>query len=131
LPVNQDGKTRTAFELLAHTGIDFVRLTAIWPELGAIGEDVCSLLSTEAAYASYVDRQRDDIRELQRDEARSIPEWIDYAAISGLSRELQQKLDRIRPGSIGAAQRIEGMTPAAVAVILSALRASHPDLTAA
>ena len=131
LPINQDGKSRTAFELLSHAHIGFERLAALWPELNAIDAKARELVMIDSAYASYVERQADDIRDLKRDEERLIPGWIDYSRIAGLSKELQLKLDRARPASIAAAQRIEGMTPAAVAVILSAIRANGQDRTAA
>jgi tRNA uridine 5-carboxymethylaminomethyl modification enzyme len=117
LTINQDGRRRSAFELLAFPGVDLRVLAGIWPELGAFEPKLAAQLEVDARYASYVDRQREDIDALRRDEAIRIPEAIDYARISGLSTELRLKLTARRPGTLAEAQRIEGMTPAALLLL--------------
>lgn len=119
LNLNRDGQRRTAYDLLSHPDIDLKRLAAIWPSLEAIPEAVAERLETEARYAVYLDRQKADVAVLKREEARTIPEDLDFSAVSGLSNELKQKLAVRRPRSIADAQRIDGMTPAALAIVLS------------
>ncbi|SKA35476.1 tRNA uridine-5-carboxymethylaminomethyl(34) synthesis enzyme MnmG [Consotaella salsifontis] len=124
LSVNQDGRSRTAFQLLAQADISFDRLVAIWPELLHVEGSIRERIEIEAAYDVYLDRQRRDQAQYQKDEQRVIPENFDFAALSGLSNELRQKLERRRPASLAEAQGIDGMTPAALALILVALRKS-------
>ncbi|RIY02778.1 tRNA uridine-5-carboxymethylaminomethyl(34) synthesis enzyme MnmG [Aureimonas flava] len=122
LPVNQDGRTRSAWILLSHADIDLERLAAVWPELGAMEGSVRERIEIEAVYDVYLDRQRRDQAQLKRDEARQFPAGFDFAAIKGLSNELRQKLVERRPGSLAEAERIDGMTPSALALLLVALR---------
>ncbi|MFV0299087.1 MAG: tRNA uridine-5-carboxymethylaminomethyl(34) synthesis enzyme MnmG [Hyphomicrobiaceae bacterium] len=119
LEINRDGRRRTAFDLLALKGVDIRRLAAIWPELAAIPPHVATQVETDARYAAYVDRQEEDVAILRRDEATRIPGTFDYAALSGLSVELRQKLDNRRPGTLAEAARIDGITPAALMLILA------------
>jgi tRNA uridine 5-carboxymethylaminomethyl modification enzyme len=117
LAVNQDGQRRSAFGLLAFPDIDFARLRAIWPELGEIDADIAEQVEIDARYANYLDRQRADIDSYRRDEALALPTGLDYGAISGLSAELRAKLSHLRPRTLGQAQRIEGITPAALTLL--------------
>ena len=122
LLVNMDGRRRSAFELLSYPNNDLATLAAIWPELRALDERTAESLAIEASYSVYLDRQSADIDQLRREEARSIPADFDYAHLPGLSNELKQKLALRRPDSIAAAERIEGMTPAAMAIVVSRIR---------
>lgn len=119
LEINQDGVRRSAFELLSHSDLSLSRLAAVWPELNAIPGRVAERLETDARYSVYLDRQEADVALLKREEARSIPVDLDYAAMAGLSNELKQKLAIRRPDSLAEAQRIDGMTPAALAIVLT------------
>lgn len=74
-------------------------------------------VETEIKYAGYLDQQRKSMERLKRDEARAIPAWFDYAACSGLSREMVETLGRVRPQTLGQASRIQGVTPAAVTLV--------------
>jgi len=74
-------------------------------------------VETEIKYAGYLDQQKRSMERLKRDEARTIPEWFDYTACSGLSREMVEKLGKVRPRTLGQAGRIQGVTPAAVALV--------------
>jgi tRNA uridine 5-carboxymethylaminomethyl modification enzyme len=74
-------------------------------------------VETEIKYAGYLDQQKRSMERLKRDEARVIPEWFDYTACSGLSREMVEKLGKVRPKTLGQASRIQGVTPAAVALV--------------
>ena len=114
LELNRDGRRRSAFELLAFPDIDMVRLAAIWPAIGGIAPAIAGQLEVDARYASYVDRQAADIEALRKEEGVRIPPEFAYAGVSGLSAELRQKLEALRPSSLAQAARMEGMTPAAL-----------------
>jgi tRNA uridine 5-carboxymethylaminomethyl modification enzyme len=122
LNVNLDGVRRSAYELLAYSGMDISGLKAIWPELRAIDAGTSEKLETEARYSVYLGRQRVDIALLKREEQKVIPADLDYSGFNGLSNELRQKLNAARPRSIAEANRIDGMTPAALGLILAYLR---------
>jgi tRNA uridine 5-carboxymethylaminomethyl modification enzyme len=121
LDVNADGRRRSAYELLSHPGIDVVRLSAIWPELASLHEGIAAQVETDARYAVYLDRQRADVAALRKDEAVAIPSGFSYA-LPGLSAEIRQKLEAARPSHLGQAARLEGMTPAAMTLILAHLK---------
>ena len=123
LELNQDGIRRSAFDLLSHSNMSLGRLAVIWPELKAIPAGVTERIETEARYSVYLDRQSADVALLKREEARTIPVDLDYAAMAGLSNELKHKLSLRRPESLAEAQRIEGMTPAALAILVAHSRA--------
>ena len=124
LEINRDGKRRSAFDLLAFPNIDLARLTPIWPELGRIDSAIVRQLEVDARYASYVRRQGEDVEAVKRDESLTIPVNFDYAALPSLSAELRAKLTRQKPSTIAQASRLEGMTPAAVLVLLGHLKAA-------
>lgn len=126
LHLNRDGVRRTAYELLGFPDINFTQLAHIWPELGGMPLPVAQQLEIEAGYASYVRRQERDIRAFQRDESAELEE-LDVDVIPGLSIEVREKLKRIRPSSVGQASRIEGMTPAALALLLAWSRRARDD----
>ncbi|MGB0085310.1 MAG: tRNA uridine-5-carboxymethylaminomethyl(34) synthesis enzyme MnmG, partial [Rhodomicrobiaceae bacterium] len=117
--INRDGRRRTAFEMLAFPDMTMPRLAAIWPELAQIPAGVAAQLEIDARYDIYLRRQDTDIAAYRKDEAISIPPAIDYRVIAGLSTELRQKLERDRPVSLAQASRIDGMTPAALMLILA------------
>ncbi|RVA71204.1 tRNA uridine-5-carboxymethylaminomethyl(34) synthesis enzyme MnmG, partial [Mesorhizobium sp. M7A.F.Ca.CA.001.08.2.1] len=79
-------------------------------------------LETEAKYSVYLDRQKTDVAQIRHEESRLIPETVDFAGVPGLSNELKQKMQARRPRSIADAQRMEGMTPAALAIIVAHVR---------
>jgi tRNA uridine 5-carboxymethylaminomethyl modification enzyme len=124
LDINHDGRRRTAFELLAFPGIDLARLSSIWPQVGSIQAQpaIAAQLEVDARYASYVDRQEADVLAFRKEENVRIPADITYAAVAGLSTEVRQKLDALRPATLAAAARMEGMTPAALMLLLAHLR---------
>ena len=117
--INQDGRVRSAWEYLAYKGIGFAELAAIWPDLAEIPTDIAGQLEIEALYAGYLERQAADVAALRRDESLSLPDSLDYAAVGGLSNEVRQKLEAIRPATLGQAGRIEGVTPGALTALLS------------
>lgn len=122
LPVNQDGIRRSAFDLLSYPNVTYEMLTKVWPELLELDPAVTEQVATDALYAVYLDRQLADIDALKRDEALKIPDGFDYEAIVGLSNEVKQKLVDIRPATLGQASRMDGITPAALTLILSHLK---------
>jgi len=122
LAIRQDGVRRDALELLSLT--EFPELCRIWPELGALEPEIVEQLEIDAQYAGYLDRQDADIIAFRRDEGRALPADLDYAAVIGLSNEVRQKLERIRPATLGQAARIEGVTAAAITLILAHVKAS-------
>jgi tRNA uridine 5-carboxymethylaminomethyl modification enzyme len=122
LKVNQDGQRRSAFDLLAYPEVGFDDLIRIWPDLSSVRAVTREQLEIDASYAVYLERQRVDITNIRKEEARVIPDGFDYSALSGLSNELRQKLETVRPSDIAQASRMEGMTPAALTLILAHIR---------
>jgi tRNA uridine 5-carboxymethylaminomethyl modification enzyme len=123
LEVNKDGRLRSAFQLLALPGVDLARLRSIWPQIGAIEPNTAAQVAVDARYASYVRRQELDVAALRRDEALAIPASFDFATLPGLSTEVRQKLSRHRPATLAQAARIDGVTPAALLLLLAHLKA--------
>jgi tRNA uridine 5-carboxymethylaminomethyl modification enzyme len=122
LKLNQDGQRRSAFELLAYPDQSLVGLAAIWPELSALMPKVADAIEIEAKYAVYMNRQVSDIEATKRDEARIIPQDFDFKRLPGLSNELKLKLTAANPANLAQAANVDGMTPAALALILALLR---------
>ncbi len=120
--INQDGVRRSAYDLLAYPDIDFARLAAVWPELQAFSVRVRDAVEIEAGYAVYMNRQEADIAEARREEERGIPADFDFSALPGLSIELRQKLAAARPSNLAQAARVDGMTPAALTLLLAHLK---------
>lgn len=122
IPINEDGKRRSAFELLSYPDLGWDDVTSLWPSLSDIPETVREQIGIDAQYAVYLDRQQADIESMRRDETRHIPDDLDYHAIPGLSMELRQKLSQFKPQTIAQAQSMDGMTPAAITLLLAVLR---------
>ena len=126
IAVNQDGKRRSARELLSYSNVDWEQICQLWPEMRAIPESVATGVSIDALYAHYIVRQTADIVNVQHEEERHIPPEFDYSALPGLSNELKQKLSAARPWSVFQAKKIDGMTPAALSLLIAYLRKSEP-----
>jgi tRNA uridine 5-carboxymethylaminomethyl modification enzyme len=122
LHLNQDGVRRTAFDLLSRAEIKTADLARIWPAFGELAPAIAEQVEIDATYAVYLERQSADIESFRREENRAVPDSLDYAAISGLSNELRLKLETVRPKTIGQAGRIEGMTPAALTLLVAHAR---------
>ncbi|MEO1238634.1 MAG: tRNA uridine-5-carboxymethylaminomethyl(34) synthesis enzyme MnmG [Pseudomonadota bacterium] len=120
--IAQDGGRRPALEYLSFPNITFATLVQLAPDLAAHAPDVQTQLEKEATYAGYLDRQKRDVDALKRDEQQPIPADFQYATLEGLSAELREKLSRVRPETLGQAGRVEGMTPAALTLLLARLR---------
>lgn len=122
LVVNQDGKRRDVFDLLAYPDIHWEKLVSIWPQLGEFDRTIREQVEIDALYAGYLDRQQADITAFRRDEAVKIPEAFDYDLVGGLSNEAKEKLKAIRPSTLGQAARVEGVTPGALTAVLAHLK---------
>ena len=122
LEINRDGVRRSGYELLAYLGVDVAWLARVEPRFGDIDAKTAERLETEAKYSVYLDRQKTDVAQIRLEESRLIPETVDFAGVPGLSNELKQKMQARRPRSIADAQRMEGMTPAALAIIVAHVR---------
>jgi tRNA uridine 5-carboxymethylaminomethyl modification enzyme len=127
LRINQDGVRRSGLDLLAHPDISMDDLVQAWPELSEISSEIRDQVARDAIYSNYIDRQNQDIAALRRDEQQRIPADFEYESIVGLSNELKTKLTATRPSSIAHAGRIDGMTPAALMLLLVALRRKDRD----
>jgi tRNA uridine 5-carboxymethylaminomethyl modification enzyme len=122
LEINRDGVRRSAYELLAYPGVDVAWLARIAPQFAGIDSKTAERLETEAKYSVYLDRQQADVTQIRHEESRLIPASLDFASVPGLSNELKQKMLARQPRSIADAQRMEGMTPAALAIIVAHVR---------
>jgi tRNA uridine 5-carboxymethylaminomethyl modification enzyme len=122
LALNQDGQRRTAFELLSYPSIGFSDLAKIWPQLATLPVKVAEQLEIDAKYDVYLARQAADVVSFRRDEGLALPDDLDYAALPGLSNEVKQRLQAVRPRTLGQAGRIDGVTPAALTLLLAHMR---------
>ena len=123
LSVKLDGVRRSALDLLSLRDVDLPVLARIWPQIGAFEADIAEQLEIDSQYAGYLDRQEADILAFRKDEELRLPDELDYATIRGLSTEAASKLGRIRPATLGQAARIDGVTPAALTLVLAHARA--------
>nr|WP_319947443.1 tRNA uridine-5-carboxymethylaminomethyl(34) synthesis enzyme MnmG [uncultured Shimia sp.] len=130
ISVNKDGNRRTAFQVLAFPDVSFSDLIPLNPEFDSIDSETREQLERDALYSNYIDRQRKDVEAMQRDENQYIPENFDFLAVDGLSNELKSKLTATRPTNLGQAGRIDGMTPAALTLILARIKQSKRGKTA-
>ncbi|HEY1979652.1 MAG TPA: tRNA uridine-5-carboxymethylaminomethyl(34) synthesis enzyme MnmG [Xanthobacteraceae bacterium] len=125
LSLRKDGQRRTAFELLSYPDIGVPDLAQVWPALGALGAKISEQLEIDAKYQVYLGRQAADVESYRRDEAVVLADDLDYAALPGLSNEVRHKLQTHRPRTIGQAGRIDGMTPAALTLLVAHVRRQH------
>jgi tRNA uridine 5-carboxymethylaminomethyl modification enzyme len=131
LALNHDGQRRIAFDLLSYPSLGMTDLARIWPQLAKLEAKVAEQLEIDAKYAVYLDRQSADIDAYRRDESFALPVELDYAALPGLSHEIRQKLEASRPRTIGQAGRIDGITPAALTLLVAHVRRSAKGRPAA
>ncbi len=120
--VREDGTRRTAYDLLSIPGLTFENVAALDPGFTGIDSNTRAQIAKDALYAKYIERQKREVESMQRDEGHAIPEDFDYSGLDGLTTELTGKLSRARPETLAQAGRIEGMTPAALTLILAKLR---------
>ncbi|WP_323763795.1 tRNA uridine-5-carboxymethylaminomethyl(34) synthesis enzyme MnmG [Marinovum sp.] len=120
--LSNDGTRRTGFQLLAFPDVAMKDLETLLPSVSGLETEIAEQLSRDALYANYVERQKRDVEALKRDESLQIPADFSYEAIDGLSNELRSKLAAARPENILQASRVEGVTPAALTLLLSRVR---------
>ena len=125
--VTQDGTRRNTLQLLAFPDITMDQLQRAVPSLANIPPDICDQLAKDALYANYTARQERDAALIKRDEGWALPADFDYEALVGLSNELKLKLQAARPQTLGQAARVDGVTPAALTLLLAKLRQSKKD----
>ena len=124
IKINKDGKKRTALDLLSYPEVNFSKITPIWNEIKnlELSKEIIEQIEIEAHYKGYLKKQDSDIISLKRDENVKIPVNFDFKQLSSLSNELKEKLIIAKPQNISQASRIEGMSPAAVNLILSIIK---------
>ena len=122
LALRKDGQRRSAFELLSYPEIGIGDLARIWPELDTLDPKTAEQVEIDAKYEVYLSRQAADVESYRRDESLVLPDDLDYAALPGLSNEVRHKLQAHRPRTIGHAGRIDGITPAALTLLVAHMR---------
>ena len=122
IAVNQDGRRRSVLEVLALPGVAVERVEAVFPWLRELAPAIRTQLEAEALYAPYLRRQEAERRLLEREEKAIIAATLDFEAVDGLSAEMRQRLRAARPATLGAAGRVQGVTPAALAALAVHLR---------
>ena len=130
ISVSQDGNKRNLKQVLAFPNITFDSITVFDSRLSLIEREIQQQVHRDSLYSNYIDRQKKDIEAIKRDEAIKIPSSFDYRSMSGLSNELKNKLLTQKPKNIAQASRIEGMTPAALFLILSKVKQSQNQIKA-
>lgn len=120
--VNQDGNRRDGMAILAFPDVHFGDLVPLMPEIESVDEEIRLQVERDALYANYIARQQKDVEAMKRDESYEIPRGFDYFAMEGLSSEMKQKLSNAKPENIAQAGRVEGVTPAALTLLLAKLR---------
>jgi len=124
IELRKDGQRRSAFELLSYPHIGVSDLARAWPRLGELGGQIAEQLEIDAKYAVYLSRQAADVESYRRDESLVLSDDLDYATLPGLSNEARHKLQTHRPRTIGHAGRIDGMTPAALTLLVAHMHRS-------
>ena len=119
IKISRDGVFRSADEILTHKGVDMKKIRNIWPQINDYGFEIDEQIEINSHYRGYLKKQKADILAFKRDENLSIPDNIDYDQFSSLSNEVKAKFNQIRPKTMGQALRIDGITPAAVYILLS------------
>lgn len=124
ITVNPDGQRRSMRDLLAYPGVTLANFETAFPVIQNWAPAIREQVEIDAGYAGYLDRQTADAEALRREETLGLPADLDYAAIGSLSNEVREKLDRVRPRTLGQAARIEGVTPGALTALLAHVKRS-------
>jgi tRNA uridine 5-carboxymethylaminomethyl modification enzyme len=130
IQVSQDGARRSALSVIAFPGVSLDQIELLVPEFGQFSPEVRQQVGYDALYAQYLGRQNAEATALQKEEGTMIPLDFSFDGLSGLSSELKAKLNRVRPANLAQAGRIEGMTPAALTLILAHVRKSRREAVA-
>ena len=120
--MRQDGLARSAFEWLKFPAMTWQFATEIWPELWSIPAEISETIAVDARYHEFTRRQDAGVAELQRNDRLTLPTGLSFADISGLSTEMVERLERAMPATLGAASRLPGITPGALAALLGYVR---------
>ena len=130
IKIAMDGVKRSALEIIGQRNVNMAKIRQIFPSIPEFEPSLDKQVEIDAHYLGYLGRQSLDIQSFNKDESVVIPDSINYDSLSGLSNEIKSKLNKIRPKTLGQAIRIDGVTPAAVIIILSHLRRSKSKATA-
>jgi len=128
--IAQDGVLRKSNEILSQKGVNMQKIREIWANIPFFDKKIDEQVEINAHYMGYLKKQRSDILAFKRDENLSIPEEFNYDNLSGLSNEVKSKFKLIRPKTLGQALRIDGITPAAVYILLSHVKRKSIKLIA-
>ena len=128
--IAQDGVLRKSNEILSQKGVNMNKIREIWPDIPFFDKKIDEQVEINAHYMGYLKKQKSDILAFKRDENLSIPEEFNYDNLSGLSNEVKSKFKLIRPKTLGQALRIDGITPAAVYILLSHVKRKSIKLIA-
>ena len=120
--IAKDGVNRSATQILSQISVNMDKIRQIWPEIRYISREIDEQIEINSHYRGYLKKQKADIIAFKRDENLIIPENLNYDDFSGLSNEIKSKFKKIRPKTMGQALRIDGVTPAAVYILLSHLK---------
>jgi tRNA uridine 5-carboxymethylaminomethyl modification enzyme len=129
--IAKDGLKCSGFDLLSRKGVKFSKIRSIWNKIPKANKSEEEQIEIAAHYSGYLEKQEADIIAFRRDENLIIPNSIDYSKLSGLSNEVKAKFKLIRPKTMGQALRIDGITPAAVFILLSHVKKSSKNLNMA
>ena len=128
--IAKDGILRTSNQILSQKGVNMVKIREIWPKIPYISREIDDQIEINAHYSGYLKKQNADILAFKRDESLIIPKTLNYDVLSGLSNEVKSKFKKIRPKTMGQALRIDGITPAAVYILLSHIKRKSIKYTA-
>ena len=128
IKIAKDGVRRSALDILSRDGVTFDKLRSIWSEIPMASSKEEEQIEISAHYSGYLEKQEADIIAFRKDENLTIPKNIDYNKLSGLSNEVKSKFKLIRPRTLGQALRIDGITPAAVYILLSQVKKGSKKL---
>ena len=119
IKIAKDGVLRQSIEILTHEDVNMEKIRNIWPDIPYFGDKIDQQIEINAHYRGYLKKQKADILAFKRDENLIIPDKVNYDELSGLSNEVKAKFKQIKPKTMGQALRIDGITPAAVYILLS------------
>ena len=122
IKIAKDGVKRSCLEIIGQRNVNMAKIRQVFPHIPLYNALIDNQVVTDAHYAGYLDRQSLDIKSFKKDEAVALPETLNYESLSGLSNEIKSKLAEVRPKTLGQAIRIDGMTPAAIIIILSHIK---------
>jgi len=130
IKIAKDGVLRKSNEILTHQGVDMNKIREIWPDIPFFDKKIDEQIEINAHYRGYLKKQKADILAFKRDENLIIPDRVNYDDLPGLSNEVKAKFKQIKPKTMGQALRIDGITPAAVYILLSHVKRKSIKLIA-